>query len=69
MSKIPTVRIYNADDTFTDRPMNETELKQYEKDRAEAEARIVEEAKKATDKVALLEKLGISEDEAKLLLG
>jgi hypothetical protein len=69
MSKIPTVRIYNSDDTFIDRPMNEVELEQYEKDKAEAAVRIVEETKKAADKTALLEKLGITEDEAKLLLG
>ena len=69
MSKIPTVRIYNSDDTFIDRPMNEVELEQYEKDKAEAAVRIVEETKKAADKTALLEKLGITENEAKLLLG
>ena len=69
MSKIPTVRIYNSDNTFIDRPMNEVELDQYEKDKAEAAARIIEETKKAADKTALLEKLGITEDEAKLLLG
>jgi hypothetical protein len=69
MSKIPTVRIYNSDDTFIDRPMNEVELEQYEKDKAEAAVRIVEETKKVADKTALLEKLGITEDEAKLLLG
>lgn len=69
MSTIPTVRIYNSDDTFIDRPMNETELKQYQKDRAEAEARMLEEDQKASEKAALLAKLGITEDEAKLLLG
>lgn len=69
MSNVPTVRIYNSDNTFIDRPMNEVELKQYEKDKAEAAARIIEETKKAADKTALLEKLGITEDEAKLLLG
>jgi len=69
MSKIPTVRIYNSDNTFIDRPMNEAELKQYEKDKAEAAARIAEETKKATEKVALLERLGITAEEATLLLG
>jgi len=69
MSNVPTVRIYNSDNTFIDRPMNEVEFKQYEKDKAEAAARIIEETKKAADKTALLEKLGITEDEAKLLLG
>jgi len=37
--------------------------------RAETEAKIAAETQKATDKVALLTKLGITDDEAKLLLG
>ena len=45
---------------------NEAAAVQAEADRLEAEA---EAATKATAKAALLEKLGISEDEAKLLLG
>ena len=36
--------------------------------RAETEAKLVAEAQKATDKAALLAKLGITADEAKLLL-
>ncbi len=36
--------------------------------RAETEAKIAVETQKATDKAALLAKLGITEDEAKLLL-
>jgi hypothetical protein len=68
MSKIPTLRIYNSDNTFIDRPMNEVELEQYEKDKAEAAVKIIEDTKKAADKTALLEKLGITADEAKLLL-
>jgi hypothetical protein len=45
---------------------NEAAAAQAEADRVAAEA---EAATKATAKAALLEKLGISEDEAKLLLG
>jgi hypothetical protein len=45
---------------------NEAAAAQAEADRLAAEA---EAATKATAKAALLEKLGISEDEAKLLLG
>ena len=37
--------------------------------RAETEAKLAAEAQKATDKAALRVKLGITEDEAKLLLG
>jgi hypothetical protein len=37
--------------------------------RAETETRIAAESQKATDKAALLAKLGITEDEVQLLLG
>jgi len=48
--------------------MNDTELAQYEKDMAVGEAKNIALAKIATDKAALLAKLGITADEAKLLL-
>jgi hypothetical protein len=44
----------------------EADAKAYADEKAKEEA---EAAAKAADKAALLEKLGISEDEAKLLLG
>ena len=44
------------------------EYAQYEKDQAEDKARAEAEAAKAVDKAALLAKLGITADEAKLLL-
>jgi hypothetical protein len=51
-----------------EREMTAAELKQAEADKAEG-SRIKEaEATKAAEKAALLEKLGISDDEAKLLL-
>ena len=50
------------------RDMNAVELAQLEKDVAEREAIEAAEAKAATDKAALLAKLGITADEAKLLL-
>lgn len=68
MSTTPTTRIYNSDGTFIDRPMNTTELAQYNKDKSEAEVENNEELKKVADKAALLTKLGITADEAKLLL-
>ncbi len=52
-----------------EREMDAKELAQYEADKLKAEARQAVEAKKAADKAALLEKLGITEDEARLLLG
>jgi len=66
--KKPTIRIYTTADEFIDREMNAVEFAQYKIDNAEAQAEIDKEAIRATAKSALLEKLGITEDEAKLLL-
>ena len=64
----PIVRIYTAKEVFIDREMNDDEfavyqrdLKEYEKEQAEAEV-------KATAKAALLAQLGITAEQAKLLL-
>jgi hypothetical protein len=66
----PMVRIHNTEtDEVIDREMNDAEFAQYEADQA---ARAIQEAEaeaKANAKAALLEKLGITADEAKLLLG
>jgi hypothetical protein len=51
-----------------EREMNAEELAQKEADKATALARQQAEANKEADKAALLSKLGITEDEAKLLL-
>ena len=64
----PIVRIVEGDGTFIDREMNDAEFKQYELDQAQGLQRIAEAAAKAAAKAALLERLGISEDEARLLL-
>ena len=53
---------------ITERDMTAQELSQWEADKSEAEAIKAAEATKAAEKAALLTKLGISEDEAKLLL-
>jgi hypothetical protein len=66
--KKPTIRIYTTVDEFIDREMNAAEFAQYKIDNAEAQAEIDQEVIKAAAKSALLEKLGITEDEAKLLL-
>jgi hypothetical protein len=54
-------------------PLNEQELKEVEKVEAESKAiqatRAAAEAAKAAEKTALLARLGITADEAKLLLG
>ena len=61
--------IHNAETgEIIEREMNAGELKQAEKDKAASLAEKAEAEAKATAKTALLAKLGINEDEAKLLL-
>ena len=65
----PTIRIHNLETNETiDREMNEAELAQLEQDKAAFVAREKEAAKTAEAKAALLDRLGITEAEAKLLL-
>jgi hypothetical protein len=52
-----------------EREMNAEELAQWEADRAEAEAAAAAKEEAEVKRQALLEKLGITADEAKLLLG
>jgi hypothetical protein len=66
----PTIKLVNAETgEEVTRDMNAEELKQLELDKAKALAASIAETKKVDDKVALLDRLGITEDEAKLLLG
>ncbi len=51
-----------------EREMNAEELAQWEADKAKAEAEAQAKAEAEAAKTALLEKLGITEEEAKLLL-
>jgi hypothetical protein len=67
MSK-PIIRIYQGNGEFIDREMNDAELTQYEIDQAAHIARKAEAEAKATAKAALLAQLGITEEQAKLLL-
>jgi hypothetical protein len=64
----PTIRIYTAPGEFIDREMNAEEFAQYEKDQAEFAKQKAEVEAKDAAKAALLERLGITADEAKLLL-
>jgi hypothetical protein len=65
----PLIRIHNTEtDEIIDREMNDVEFAQYEKDIAEAEVKKAELDAKAQAKAELLDRLGITEDEAKLLL-
>ena len=64
------IRIHNTEtDEIIDREMNAAEFKQYEADQAGLTAKKTEAEANASAKSALLAKLGITEDEAKLLLG
>jgi hypothetical protein len=66
----PTVRIHDlSTDEVIDREMNDAEFAQYEADQAAAAIQAAAEAAKAAEKAALLARLGITADEAKLLLG
>jgi len=69
--KKPIVRIYTGlgIDDYIDREMNEEEFAQYQTDQAAAATLKAEAEAKATQKAALLERLGITEAEARLLLG
>lgn len=65
----PTVTIHNAaTDEIIVREMNDGEYADWQARVAEAEAAKAEEAQIKSDKAALLAKLGITVDEAKLLL-
>ena len=65
-----TVVIHNAETgEIVEREMNAAELKQAEKDKKAYQAEIAAAEAKVQAKAALLEKLGITQDEAKLLLG
>lgn len=64
-----TITIHNTETgEITEREMNADELAQLEIDKANRVARLAAEAQAATDKAALLAKLGITADEAKLML-
>jgi hypothetical protein len=64
------VRIHNAEtNEVIDREMTDAELAQYEADHSAAAAASAAEAQKAADLAALLAQLGITEEQAKLLLG
>lgn len=65
----PTIKIHNVEtDEVIEREMDAKELAKWEADQAAEAERANAEAQKAAEKAALLTKLGITEDEAKLLL-
>lgn len=65
----PIVKIVNATTgEEIEREMNAEELAQWESDKAEFMAKAKSDTDKAAEKAALLNRLGITADEAKLLL-
>lgn len=65
-----TIKIHNVETgEVIEREMNAEELSQLEATRAKAQAEEAAEATKAAEKAALLAKLGITAEEAALLLG
>lgn len=66
----PLIKIHNVTtDEIIEREMNDVEFAQYEMDQlAEAERKAQEESK-AIARQAILDRLGLSEEEARLLLG
>lgn len=65
----PIIRIHNSEtDEVIDREMNDAEFAQYQADQAAQATAQAEAEAKATAKAALLAQLGITEEQAKLLL-
>jgi hypothetical protein len=64
----PQIRIIDGD-TVTDRDMNADELASYKAVQDDLKAQAKEQAAKAIAKQAVLDRLGITADEAALLLG
>lgn len=66
----PIIRIHNTNtNKIVDREMTETELQEYNLSVAANKAILTEAKKKEEARAALLDKLGITADEAALLLG
>ena len=69
MSK-PMIRIHNTEtNEIIDREMNDAEYKQYKIDEANTKAKQAEAETKEAARVELLNRLGLTSDEAQLLLG
>ena len=66
----PTIRIHNVEtNEIIDREMNEDEFAQYEADKAALAAELAKAEAKATAKTAILDRIGLTADELKTILG
>jgi tRNA1(Val) A37 N6-methylase TrmN6 len=61
--------VTTGETTIIESDMSAAEIAEVERSQVEAAERAAKQAEAATAKAALLQKLGITEDEAKLLLG
>lgn len=69
-NQISEITIHNVETgEIITRPLNAEELAQREIDKANAKAEAAAAAQKAADRAALLAQLGITEEQAKLLIG
>ena len=67
---MPTILIHNAETgEIIEREMNSAEVNKWEADIATEQARAKTKAEAEAAKASLLQRLGITEEEAKLLLG
>jgi hypothetical protein len=65
----PTIRIHNTEtNEIIDREMTDEEFANYEAEQAERAAKQAESDAKATARAAILDRLGLTAEEAKLLL-
>ena len=66
----PTIRIHNIEiDEVIDREMNDVEFAQYEAEQAANAIAKAEAEAKATAKAAILDRIGLTADELKTILG
>ncbi len=64
------VRIHNIEiDEIIDREMNDDEFSQYEADQLALTTRKAEAEAKAAEKQAILDRIGLTADELKMILG
>jgi hypothetical protein len=67
--KKPMVRIYTGNGEFIDREMNNDEFAQYEIDQAAEKAKKAKAEAKEIAKAAILDRIGLTADELKTILG
>jgi acyl-CoA reductase-like NAD-dependent aldehyde dehydrogenase len=66
----PMIKIHNTEtNEVIDREMNDDEFQQYQADQAAHAAAQAQAEAKATERAALLARLGLTEDELKTILG